>query len=197
MEGSVVRVINYRARVPAGGVVVNTTSRSAEEWSRGLSPFFLGPIELYNGYVAKTLEGAWQFSKAYQQHTSRDGSPTAAYWEWARAGWDNDKSVRYPMGRGAVPKYSLWDGEHLGYIEARKQIYCQLYSAAVEETPAWDTLVELHAQCKLDGTLLYLRDFDGYAAYDNYATVLNDPRKKMGHAFVLAMMLDDCRVWML
>jgi hypothetical protein len=35
------------------------------------------------------------------------------------------------MGRGAKPEYSLWDGERLDYIEARKRIYAPLYARAV------------------------------------------------------------------
>ena len=41
------------------------------------------------------------------------------------------------MGRGAKPEYSLWDGDHLLYIEARLRIYAPLYAQAVEQTQAW------------------------------------------------------------
>lgn len=32
--------------------------------ARRLSPFFLGPVALYDGHVAKNVENAWQYSKA-------------------------------------------------------------------------------------------------------------------------------------
>jgi hypothetical protein len=41
-------------------------------------------------------------------------------------------------------------------------------------------------------------DFDAYDhKYEKltYEQVINDPTRKMGHAFVLAMMLDNERVW--
>lgn len=71
------------------------------------------------------MENAWQYAKVYKQHT-HNGAPTSDYWDWARAGWSNPSAVRFPMGRGAKPEYSLWDGQRLGYIEARKKIYAPL-----------------------------------------------------------------------
>lgn len=190
-----VKVISHRAKIPTDGVVVDTTSKSTN-WSKGLSPFFLGPIELYDGYVSQNFENAWQFCKTYAVHADADGNPTQEYWDWARAGWAKSEAVRYPMGRGARPLYSLWEGKRLGYVDARKQIYCQLYSEAVEITPAWEQLVETYNQCKDNNTVLYLRDYDGYDMKNKtYSDVINDPTRKMGHAFVLAMLLEDAREW--
>lgn len=58
MVKGTVRVINHRARVPTDGVVIDTTSHSTN-WSKGLSPFFLGPVELYDDYEAKTFENGY------------------------------------------------------------------------------------------------------------------------------------------
>jgi hypothetical protein len=194
-DRSLVKVVNYRAKVPADGIIINTTSKS-NNWSKDLSPFFLGPIELYNGYTSQTFESSWQFCKLYAIHADADGNPTPAYFEWARAGWNNPVAVRFPMGRGAKPLYSLWEGEKLGYVEARKKIYCQLYSTYVEETPAWEQLVEVYNMCLRTNAKLYLRDFDGYDKRDQtYEQVLNNPNKKMGHAFVLAMKLEGKECW--
>ena len=41
------------------------------------------------------------------------------------------------------PLYSLWDGQKLGYVDARKQIYIPLYSGAVINTPAFTKLKEV------------------------------------------------------
>jgi len=35
----------------------------AKDWGKGLSPFFLGPCELYNNFIAKNVENAWQFTR--------------------------------------------------------------------------------------------------------------------------------------
>lgn len=196
MANQIVYVISHRAKIPTDGTVVDTTSHSTN-WSKGLSPFFLGPIELYGDYTAQSVENAYQYCKCYEVH-STVGEPTPAYFEWAKKGWGDTKPKRYPMGRGAKPLYSLWDGEKLGYIQARKRIYCQLYSAAVEDTDAYRQLQAVYDECRRAGTKLYLRDYDGYDHRKLGLTldqVLNNPNKKMGHAFVLLMLLTGQRLW--
>ena len=185
-----VRVIGPRdPRVPGA---VNTTSRSTEAWSRGLSPFFVGPVPLYPGAgvaEATCVENAWQFSKVYPDHVPLEGPPSQAYWEWARKGWRDRYAHRYPRGRGAVPAFSWWAGEALDYLTARRRIYIPLYGRAVVQTAAWR---QLSAQYRRDGSVT-LWDFDGYdhrAAGMTYADVAACPTRKMGHAFVLALLLE-------
>jgi len=55
--------------LPPACVQVNATSRSKEEWSKALSPFYLGPIALYGRNRAHNLENAWQYSKVYAQQS--------------------------------------------------------------------------------------------------------------------------------
>lgn len=173
--------------MPEGAILVNTTSRS-KDWSRGFSPFILGPCELYGGLIAQNVENAWQFSKVYKCYMDVDGNPSDEYWQWANAGWSSRKAERYPMGKGALPEYTWWDGEKLSYIEARRKVYVPLYYSAVLHTEAYNRLRELYQ----NGNNLFLWDFDGY---DNdklgmsLEDVLNCPTKKMGHAFVLVAML--------
>jgi hypothetical protein len=184
----------YQKLKGMNGQVVDTTSHSGE-WKE-LSPFLLGPCPLYASYVAFNIENGWQFAKVYKQHTYTshvDGSflPSTAYWQWALKGWSDKTAHRYPMGKGAKPLYSFWDGKNLGYIEARKRIYAPLYAHAVVKTAAFKKLWQLHS----GGTDLILRDYDGYDHKGkSLSQVLNDPAKKMGHAFVLKMLLlnDPC-----
>lgn len=169
------------------GTLVYTVSRS-KGWSKGLSPFFLGPCKLYGDYTAKNVENGWQFSKVYGCHIGNDGNPDDRYFEWATTGWNDSWAHRYPMGKGAKPRYSWWDGKKLGYIEARKKIYVPLYYKAVKDTDAYKRLKDLYSSCDL----LYLWDFDGYNEEDCGMTlkdVLNDPSRPMGHAFILKKML--------
>jgi hypothetical protein len=136
------------------------------------------------------MENAWQFAKVYAKHATQDGSPTQDYWNWAKAGWADSKAHRYPMGRGAKPLYSLWKGEKLGYIEARKRIYAPLYAEAVKKTKGFEKLVKLYESSKE----LILRDYDGYDHLGlgvSLSNVLNNPERKMGHAFVLAALLTN------
>jgi hypothetical protein len=172
---------------PKGVEVINTTSRSIN-WSRGLSPFLLGPCELYNDYVATNVENAWQFCKVYQEHATNQGDPTDNYFEWALSGWSNHQAIRYPMGKGKKPLYSWWNGEKLGYVEARKKIYVPIYAKAVLQSDAYATLRELY---KKNGEL-HLWDFDGYDYIGmnmTFKDVINNPNRSMGHAFVIANLL--------
>lgn len=181
-------VIGPGYKTPDDATVVNTTSRS-DNWSRGLSPFFLGPVDLYQGYKAYNIENAWQYSKVYEYYLEDDGTVGERYFKWAQEGWNKVRADRYPMGRGMVPKFSFWDGEQLSYVEARKRIYIPLYSEAVKKTHAFDKLKRMYE----DGGDLYLWDFDGYnhKALDlTFEQVINDPNRKMGHAFVIAMLLE-------
>lgn len=169
---------------------INTTSRSTN-WSRGLSPFFLGPVKLYGKYVARNVENGWQFSKVFLEHDA-DGAPSKEYFEWAEKGWRDNHAHRYPMGKGKLPLYSYWDGQKLDYVSARKKIYVPLYIAAVQKSDAFKTLLELYKGTEE----LTLWDFDGYDHRKLGMTlkdVANCADKKMGHAFVLAMLLHNIK----
>ena len=179
--------------------VIDCTSHNPDEVMRtGLSPFFLGRdtgIECYDGLRAWNMENAWQYSKVYAQHTDSSGNPTSEYFKWRDRGWSKKTADRYPMGRGAKPLYSLWkvdrEFKHLGYIEARKQIYLPLYASLVVKTEAFARLKAKHEA----GVNLVLLDFDGYNNFKTrpkltWQEVLHNEHRKMGHAFVLAMLLE-------
>lgn len=220
-----VRVIGPRDK-GYRGPYINTTSRSPG-WSRGLSPFFLGPIRVPYGptsgmvatvkghlesarehgstercideltYVLRSMEGdivatnvenAWQYSKVYDGH-DLSGEPTPEWFQWRFLGFRKERAVRYPMGKGATPLYSWVGGKRLTYIEARKQLYIPAYSSAVRDTEAFAQLRKLYD----DGQELVLWDFDGYdhqVLGMSWDDVMTCETRKMGHAFVLAMMLE-------
>lgn len=180
--------LKERASVSSGELLVDTTSKSPSAWTTDLSPFHLGPCALYDGTQSVTMENAWQFSKCYEDHVGLDGRPSAAYWAWARQGWDNPMAVRYPRGKGARPAFAWWAGQALGYVDARKAIYWPLYRDAVARTAGFARLKELHAR----GASLVLFDFDGFdheARGMSLADVLLQTARPMGHAFVLKAML--------
>lgn len=180
-------LIGPQNKPPEGIEVINTTSRSTD-WSRGLSPFFNGPVDLYNGHVAINVENSWQFSKVYEYYTT-DGEPNEQYFKWARDGWKDKKAHRYPMGKDVKPLYSYWDGEKLSYIEARKKIYIPLYSQAVKETDAFKKLKEIYEK----NEDICLWDFDSHGLTPgtfDYWDLWNNPNIKVGHSYVLAMLLE-------
>ena len=174
--------------------VINTTSHS-NNFGKGLSHFFLGPCNLYDGHVAKNVENSWQFSKCYARFLDKNDNPTEDYFKWAKEGWDKSYAVRYPMGKGMKPAYSWWAGEKLTYVEARKKVYVPLYAEAVQKHLSFAKLKDIY---ELDvqtlGEDLYLLDFDGYDHKElgmTYDEVINCEKRKMGHAFVLAMLLEN------
>jgi hypothetical protein len=171
-----------------GRWVVSTVS-AATGWEQGLSPFMIGPCKLWRGNWSLNMENAWQYSKVYESHMVGD-SVKDEWLEWAKTGWAKKRADRYPMGKGVFAKFALWNDERLDYVAARKRIYAPLYAQAVRETSAYNTLARLYRSCDE----LVLLDYDAYdhAAQGKTLTqVLNDPTKKMGHAFVLAMLLTD------
>ena len=90
-----IRVVSPKNKL-GEGLVVNCTSRSKEDWSKELSPFFLGPCKVELG-EAKNMENAWQYSKVYFEHLDEQGNPNKEYYEWAKEGFANPKAVRFPM----------------------------------------------------------------------------------------------------
>lgn len=181
-------IIGPNYKVTEGSNVINTTSRSLT-WSRGLSPFLCGPVDLYDGYKSFNVENGWQYSKVHYNMVDDNNNPTKEYFEWAKKGWNTIRGIRYPMGKGTKPLYSYWAGEKLEYIDARKKIYIPLYSKAVQKTFAFKKLKNIASE---PGDL-YLWDFDGYnhrALGMTYEQVINDPEHTMGHAFIIAMLLD-------
>jgi len=172
-------LFKFDKNLPQGAVVIDTTSSSGQ--FRGLSPFILPAPP------AKNLENLWQFSKVYPCHVNSNGTVNDAWEIWREKGWQDTKAHRYPMGKGTIPLFSYWQGEHLDYIQARKKIYIPEYARNVVKTESFRCLANLD-----DTQNIILLDYD---AYDHeklgmtLVDVVNEPKRKMGHAFVLLMIL--------
>lgn len=169
-------------------LIINVTS-SSKNWSKELSPFFLGPVKLYDDFTAQKMENAWQYSKVYSEHIGENGKPNEKYWKWAVDGWNDKRANRYPMGKGRKPEYSYWNGEMLDRIESRKKIYIPLYSELVKNTDAFERLKLIY---EVSGDII-LWDFDGYdhkSLEMSWDDVINNENKSLGHAFIIAMLLE-------
>ena len=176
---------------PYSGLCINTTS-SVGMW-RGLSPFILSAAP------AKRFENLWQYSKVYAGYVDGNGNPSNKWLWWRREGFYDETAHRYPMGKGAIPLYSIYPQsydnrltEHLGYIEARKRIYATLYAREVALTKSYAGLKGIWGELSEQGSNLILLDYDAYDHRKLGMTlqdVINEPKRKMGHAFVLMMML--------
>ncbi len=168
---------------PYKGPEVDTTRGTGT--FRDLSPFVLS-AKPYDCWV---FENLWQFSKVYApEHVDADWNPNHEWFEWQKKGFNEMRAFRYPMGKGRAPRYSMWKGERLLYIEARKKLYAPVYAELVRGTLSFMLLRELYDK----NSPVILRDYDAYDHIKLGMTlkdVINDPSRKMGHAFVLAMML--------
>lgn len=189
-----IRIVGPKDKVESNEkrIVVNVTSTS-KTWTKVFSPFFLGPVKLYGAYGAWNVENAWQYSKVYECHADKENNPTEKYWKWALEGWANKRAVRYPMGRGRVPQYALWEGKRLGYIEARKKIFIPLYEQAVIDSGYFEALCNFVQDCWREGQEVCFWDFDGYDYIKMGMTLdecLDLSTRKFGHGFVLARMVE-------
>jgi hypothetical protein len=180
-------VYGRRDKIPSDYIKYNVTSTSKDKYSR-FSPFILGPCvvkPLGDEIKSKNMENAWQFSKKYKSQTLDE-------WKvWSMKGFNDIYAHRYPMGRGAIP-----EGKLIDYIEARYKIYSPLYAAAVEKD-CKDLLAELKSLYD-EGKKIALFDFDGYDYEYTKASledVMYNPKRKMGHAFIIAMIITNNRVW--
>lgn len=181
-----------------------------------LSPYIMKDA---NGVI---MENYWQFSKKWNTYyetkqtvSQYDNSirweypgfefTDELYWNWRRAGFANDKWVRYPNGYshhsecvGSITD----DGRLLNYIEARKEIYFRKYREIAITLPAFKRL-----QNKLNkGINIQINEVDGptYAEEYPYNLVVNDsihitvealnalinnPKQAFGHGYALAACL--------
>jgi hypothetical protein len=181
--------------LPNDLIKINVTSHSKEEWSKQLSPFYLGPVEVYpfedEMYTSNFFENAWQFLKVYKGFEDKE-----EYLKWAVNGFNSKKAIRFPFGKPKKCLHSTWNGEKLQYIEARHTIYAPLYANAVRTyaKDSFEKLISLYNS----GKDIALFDFDGYDYHKNKMTlkqVLYNSKKKMGHAFILAMMIEGQEIW--
>jgi hypothetical protein len=140
-------------------------------------------------YCVQKFENAWQFLKFYMDQSIEE------WREWARDGFSSESAQRFPQGRGAVPLGSLWKGDTLRYVEARIVVYAPLYARCVLEH-ASEALEYLRALYKKGPLALF--DYDGYAHRTAGLTlqdVIYNTRRKMGHAFVLAGLIEGDHFW--
>ena len=181
--------VSFKHKIPEGVLSMDVTSRS-NTWGRHFSPFNLGPVDLYDGYVSKNIENAFQYSRVYAEYSTVDELPAAHYWEWAKAGWDNSKPNKYPLGAWNRHLYHWWDGKKINGVEAQNQIFLPLYKKAVIETPAFKKLKDFHLNSKKD---IYLIDFEGYDhrfLEKTWDQVVSNPDMPVGQAFALCMILE-------
>ena len=194
MFEGLVRVASYKGCHHPGCLVVNATAKARTAWERGLSPGFIGPVDLYGGFSAVNLLNAWRFCQVYPIHVDDNGNLLDSYWSWAKHGWENVAAHPYPTGPDLKeyrnPLYVLWDGRKLDKISARKMVYGPGYITAARKTEGYQKIL----QAVRNGSSVLLRAFDGYD-HDRLGMslkeVLNAAERACSHVFYLKMALTD------
>jgi len=125
--------LSFKHEIPKNSIVIDCTSNSNSD-GKWFSPFFLGPMELYDGYTATSIENGYQFAKLYVEHADEDGNPLQSYWNWAQAGWNNPKPIKHPLGAWRTPLYHLWKGRRLNRLQAQNEIFVPAYVELVAKT---------------------------------------------------------------
>lgn len=181
--------VSFKHTIPEDVISFDVTSRS-NTWARNFSPFVVGPVDFYDNHKAFNIENAYQFSKVYAEFSTVDELPAKHYWDWAQAGWNNPKPIKYPFGAWTKHLYHWWDGKKLTNLEAQNQIFLPLYTKAIVKTSAFNRLKEIYETSKKD---IYLIDFEGYNhryLEKTWDDVVSDPNRPVGQAFALCMLLE-------
>lgn len=154
-----------------------------------------------------------------ERHVDETDEPTEAYWAWRQKGMANWYPVRYPNGfRGrheclcCLWKDEKGDYQRLGYLEARKRIYCGEYARLAPKTPHFRRLQEMLRK----GINLMILEVDGpdptlqFPPYDRISSaspglsideevirmLIDDERKPFGHGYVVAALLLKSAQWL-
>lgn len=159
MNNIEIYAISFKDIIPKNTKVINVTS-SSKDGGSVLSPFFLGEVVNING-KAKNVENAWQFSKVYKKHLNPDNSIKREYFEWREKGFSDSFAHRYPMGKGAIPEFSLLGNERLDYQEAKDRMYTKMYVKALKEsTQAKQFLKNIIQDAMNNGHNIAFKDYD-------------------------------------
>lgn len=185
----------YNYPVPSDAIALNVTSWS-KEWTRCLSPYFLGPVEVAPGIWAKSIENGFQYSKLYPDFAKND-EPLPEWWFWAQAGWRNPRPIHHPFGKKRADLGYVVVEDHgsnffkwkiISHDEARNIFFVRWYADLVQKTPEYQALKELYQHAEQD---IYLVDFEGYL-YDRehlkMADILASP-VPFGQGMVLSWLL--------
>jgi len=181
--------VTEKYQIPSGAISFDVTSRSTK-WTRCFSPFYIGPIQTYDGYCSVCLENCYQFSKVFPEHIDQDQNPSQSYFDWAIKGWQSKNAVRYPMGiwNNNSFIYHFWDSKKLTHKEARRTIFVHNFAKAVKDTEHFKGLQKINEMYKE----VYLIDFEGYDFRKlgmSYEDVL-ESSFPFGQGMVLSMMID-------
>lgn len=191
---------------------VTSCSRN-EKMVKDLSPFYIGPVVSSDGIIASTFENLWQFGKVYPliydenkkivSGVDEFGNPSEEFYKWRKRFYElkREKGIRHPLFPSKIRhKDCLYmvhfdkEGnlEKLDYVSSRKKVYIPEYAKLIVNTDSFKYLKQLYES----GEKIALCDFDAWNYYgpnlDQDTTikdVVNNPAYKVGHGYVIKMLL--------
>ena len=168
-----------------------------------LSPMRLGPVTDMAGNTAKLFENYWQFSKMWptaghcEKRGERECAPTNEWYQFRKRGFALEKGKRRPLPKRqyGFPKYSIYNGQAMGYVESRKKIYVPYYYYLIRDLP----VIRAMRKEMEKGEKYMIVDNDGPPREDypngmelsleNWRKMINDPSAPFGHGYVVAAVL--------
>jgi len=190
-----------------------TSCNKNKKFASEISPFYIGPVVSSDGLVAQTFENLWQYGKVYPRiydenkkivpGVDENGDPTIYFYEWRKRFYElkKEKGDRHPEFPSSIRHrdclYMVYfdsNGklEKLDYVASRKKIYIPQYAKLIVNTDSFKELKKLYES----GKKIALCDFDAYNYYgpklDQNTTIVdivNDPQYKVGHGYIIKMLL--------
>lgn len=190
-----------------------TSCNKDKKFVSEISPLYIGPVVSSDGLLARTFENLWQYGKVYPKiydvnrkivpGIDEDGNPTREFYEWRKRFYElkKEKGDRHPALPSAIRhrdcKYMVYfneknELEKLDYVTSRKKIYIPEYAKLIVNTDSFKDIKKLYE----NGEKIALCDFDAWNYYgpnlDQDTTiveVVNNPNFKVGHGYVIKMLL--------
>lgn len=94
------------------------------------------------------------------------------------------------MGESTKPEFIYWDGRRFTEQAFKEQIFIPLYCRLVKRTDAYAMLVRDYLKNFKEITIYDTDSYDYTQLGMTYQDVIKNNDKKMGHSFLLAMLLE-------
>lgn len=192
---------------------IDVTSRNKDKkFVSEISPLYIGPVVSSDGLVANTFEDLWQYGKVYPRiydankrivpGVDNEGNPTPDFYEWRKRFYElkkvkGDRHPAFPSSiRHSDCLYMVYftDGklQKLDYVTSRKKVYIPEYAKLIVNTDSFKELKKLYDS----GAKIALCDYDAWNYYGpnleedtTIVDVVNNPQFKVGHGYVIKMLL--------
>ena len=178
-----------------------------------LSPLYIGPVKSSDGLTCETFENLWQYGKVYPRiydenkkivsGVDENGNPSEEFYKWRKRFYEmkQEKGDRHPalpsMIRHRDCLYMVYFDEEgnlekLDYVTSRKKVYIPEYAKLIANSDSFKEINKLYKE----GKKIALCDYDAWNYYGpnldqelSIIDIVNNPSYKVGHGYVIKMLL--------